>query len=73
MWNKIITYLKSIISSTSDESHKRFLAILSWVLFVGMVIISWFGVMTPEVLVLSNLAIILGQSSLTMLEKLTKK
>lgn len=73
MWNKIIIYIKSLIDSTNENSHKVFLAILSWVLFLCIIVVSWFGVITPDIIIVSNLGIILGQSSLSVIEKFIKK
>lgn len=74
MWNRIITYLKSIISANDENSSKRFLSIMSWGVWVIIIILGFCGVILPDIYIYANLSIILGNSGLSVLEKfITKK
>ena len=69
MWKKIINFVKKLLSPNSGVSHKRVISLFSFILFTMAFILSFFGVIIPELYINSSLILILGQSFSTLMEK----
>lgn len=69
----MIKYIKRIISSKSDVSHKRILALLSFIVLIGMVIGNViFKIVVQESLIYTFAGICTGQSTLSVIDKFAK-
>ena len=70
---KIISYIKALLSSSDLASHKRMLAIGSWLVLVVMVLLSAFGHQVDDTLIYVFAGLCGGQSALTVIDKMTGK
>lgn len=64
-----MNFFKSLITDGTGTSSKRFISVLGMFLFIVIVVMSFFGINVPEVLILSLVGIIIGQSALTLGQK----
>lgn len=65
--------IKKLISDNNEVSHKRVLAIASFVVLVGMVALSAFGHTVDDKLIYVFASMSGGESVLTLIEKFTGK
>ena len=66
-------YLKEMLSNGDEASHKRFIAIASFIVLIGMVIAKFFGAQLSIELIYVFAALTGGQSVMTVIEKFTNK
>jgi|WetSurMetagenome_2_1015567.scaffolds.fasta_scaffold02807_7 hypothetical protein len=66
-------FIKRMISSSDDTSHKRVIAIAAFIVLVCMVIAKFFGANLDEDLIYVFAALTAGQSGLTVIEKIFNK
>ena len=67
------TFINNLLSSSSETSHKRLIAIASFLVLVIMVIISAFGHTVDVHLIYVFASLVGGQSLLTVVDKFTNK
>ena len=71
--NKVISYIKILISSSNDADEKRLIALGSFVVLIGMVIIKAFYGQIDNTLIYVFAGLAGGSSVLTVIDKFTKQ
>ena len=65
-------WIKDLISSSDDASHKRFISVASFIVLILMVVLNSFGlVITPELIYVFG-ALCGGNSIMSVIEKFSK-
>ena len=67
-----MNYIKKVLESGSGASSKRVIAIWSMLLLTAVIICSLIGIVVMETIIYSLVSLVLGSSSLTLINK-TKK
>jgi Kef-type K+ transport system membrane component KefB len=62
-------FFNSLVTANSGISSKRFISLIGLIVFVMVVIVSFFGISTPDVLVYSLVGLILGNQGLSTIQK----
>jgi len=69
---KVISYIKTLISSSNDADEKRLISLCSFLVLVLMVIIKAFGYQVDNTLIYVFASLTGGQSVLTIIDRFTK-
>ncbi len=73
MFTSLQTFFKNLLSSSDETSSKRFYGLIAMCMFVATHIESACGIEVDYQLTYMTLGLILGQSGLTVLEKIKLK
>ena len=63
-----LNFTRSLLSEDGAVSSKRFIALISLILFCVMVIAALYGKVVPEVYIYADVSLILGQSAMTLVQ-----
>jgi hypothetical protein len=73
MMKRLFSFISNMLSSASDTSSKRFIAVGSFFTLIGCAVASSFG-HTPDLHIIDVFAVLaLGSSALTVADKLIKR
>jgi membrane-associated PAP2 superfamily phosphatase len=67
--NSIKNALKQLLSDSNDISHKRVIAVISFLVLIAMVVIKALGYAVDEHLIYVFASLVGGQSLLTVIDK----
>jgi hypothetical protein len=67
------SFINNMLSSSDDTSHKRFIAIMAFIVLVGMVIGKFYRAQLDDNLIYVFAALTGGQSCLTVIDKVLNK
>ncbi|GEM_PF-867973 len=71
-FTSVRSFISNIISGNSDTSHKRIIAILSFLVLIAMVVVKAKGGQVDSNLIYVFAALTGGQSALSVIEKFKK-
>ena len=66
------TFITNLLSNSNDVSHKRLIALISFLVLIVMVIIKAFGYQLDNTLIYVFASMAGGESVLTVIEKFNK-
>jgi hypothetical protein len=64
-----MNFFRELVTEGTGVSSKRFISLLGMIIFIGVVVVNCFGIVLPEIILYTLVAIILGNQGLTLINK----